>query len=117
AWVTLVMLGDGYAAGALAVAHSLRMVQTKHDLVCMVTPDVTNPTRRHLRVVYDDVIEVPYIRQKCRLFLSPDQSRMYNDWIEFSFTKWNCLNLVQYERVMFIDADMVVKVNSDDLFE
>ncbi|EDO41592.1 predicted protein, partial [Nematostella vectensis] len=117
AWVTLVMLGDGYAAGALAVAQSLRMVQTKYDLVCMVTPDVTHPTRRHLCVMYDHVIEVPYIQHRCRKLWSEKQSRMYDDWIEFSFTKWNCLNLVQYERVMFIDADMVVKVNSDDLFE
>ncbi|EDO40833.1 predicted protein [Nematostella vectensis] len=116
AWVTLVMCGDGYAAGALAVAHSLRRVETRHDLVYMVTPDVTHSTYRHLCVVYDHVIEVQYIQHPCRRLKSEKQQRMYNDWIESSFTKWNCLKL-DYERVLFIDADMIVKENSDDLFE
>ena len=40
AYVTLVMLGDLYIAGAIVLAHSIRKCGSKVDLVVLVTPDV-----------------------------------------------------------------------------
>lgn len=122
AWVVLLMIGDAYAPGALVVAHSLRAARTRHPLVCMVTHDVPAETRARLlgepgRPIFDRVVEVPYIRRATRRFASQRQEEMYGSWIDRSFTKWNCLAFVEYERVLFIDADMVVLANCDDLFE
>ena len=41
AWVTLVMKGDAYVPGALTMAFTVRRTQTRGELVCMVTPDVS----------------------------------------------------------------------------
>lgn len=122
AWVVLLMAGNAYEPGALVVAQSLRTMKTQHALVCMVTDDVPAETQVRLRgsaqhPLYDDVIGVPYITQKTRPFKTSRQSEMYSGWIDHSFTKWNCLLLTQYSRVIVVDADVVVMANCDDLFE
>lgn len=44
AWVTLAT-NDSYSLGALVLAHSLKQVGTKQQLVVLVTPGVTNSMR------------------------------------------------------------------------
>ena len=116
AFVSLVMRGDAYVPGALVCAHSLRLAGTRARLVCMVTACVSALARRRLRCVWDEVVEVPALRFECRKLVSVKQRRMYEQWVETSFTKWNCLALTQYAKVVFIDADKVVLANCDELF-
>ena len=119
AWVVLLMGGGSYEPGALVVAQSLKALKTRHDVVCMVTADVPAETRARLKesALYDAVVDVPYITQKTRPFTSSHQVEMYGGWIDHSFTKWNCLLLTQYRRVLLVDADIVAMANCDDLFE
>ena len=117
AWVVLLMIGDGYLPGALVVASSFRRMKTVHDLVCMVTPEISASVRETLLQVYDRVVEVPYIEHSAKQFTSKKQVEMYAGWIDRSFTKWNCLKFTEYDKVIFVDADMVALVNCDDLFE
>jgi hypothetical protein len=119
AWVVLLMIDENYVKGALVVAQTLRNMKTKHDIVCMVTNDISDNIRSILleTSLYDFVIEVPYIEQATRPFRSPKQLDMYSDWIDRSFTKWNCLTLTQYDRVILLDADMLLIANCDDLFD
>ncbi|MFA7286856.1 MAG: hypothetical protein WC052_04335 [Patescibacteria group bacterium] len=116
AWVVLVMLGRSYVPGAVVVAHAMRALRTRHSLVCMVTDDVPEESRAALRLVYDQVVEVPYIRHEARGFLSDRQTERYGSWLDAAFTKWNCLGLADYDRVLLVDADIVPLVNCDDLF-
>lgn len=44
AWVTLAT-NDSYSLGALVLGHSLRRVDTPHDLVVLVTPGVSASMR------------------------------------------------------------------------
>lgn len=122
AWVVLLMIGKAYTPGALVVAQSLRAMKTKHDIVCMVTNDVPFETRVQLlgtvqRPIFDDIVEVPYVAQQTRPFKAKKQAELYSGWIDRSFTKWNCLKLTQYNRVILVDADVVAVTNCDDLFE
>jgi len=117
AWAVLIMIGKAYAPGALVVAQSLRAARTKHDLVCMVTADVPEETRDQLRLVFDRVADVPYVSHAARPLPSSKQAESYNGWIDRAFTKWNCLNLTDYDRVLFVDADIVFTANADELFD
>jgi len=115
AYVWLLMLGDNYLPGVLVSAYSIKRVGTKYDLVCMVTPDVSKKSRKTLRKVLDKVIEVPYIDfkiKKMRKF--PPR---YDNWLHLSFTKWNCLNLTQYKKIFFLDADCIVLRPLDHIFK
>jgi hypothetical protein len=112
----LVMLGDAYVPGALAAAQSLRDVKTRHALVCMTTPDVSEAARSALRLLYDRVAEVPLISHPSRAMPSAKQVAMYGEWIARSYTKWNVLDL-DYAKVVLVDADMIFLTNCDELFE
>ncbi|ABI35770.1 glycosyl transferase [Ectropis obliqua nucleopolyhedrovirus] len=116
AYVTLVMLGDEYVAGAIALAKSLIFNETIYDLVCMVTPDVSSDAIQRLSQFYN-VIKVSFLHQKCAAMLTKRQNEMYSKWINYSFTKWQCLNLCQYKKIVYLDADHLVVKNIDNLFE
>ncbi|AAM70240.1 glycogenin P13 [Phthorimaea operculella granulovirus] len=115
AYVTLVMLGNNYVKGAVALAKSLHKSGTKHELVCMITNDVTHT--RELHKVFDRVVTVPYMFYKCGKFLTERQEQLYSKWIDYSFTKWRCLEMSVYDRCVYLDADQIVLRNIDHLFQ
>lgn len=115
AWVVLNMTGDYYIPGALATAWSIRQHKTKHALVCMVTNDVSEIARKQLALVFDEVVEVPYLTYKTNPPPSNHQRAVYGGWVDNSFTKWNALNLTQYSKVCFVDADFIHLSNCDEL--
>lgn len=117
AYVTLVMLGDHYVPGAVALAKSLLRTGTCHDLVCMVTKDVSESAIQSLSQVYDTIIVVEYLHMKCPSMMTKRQNEIYGNWIEYSFTKWQCLALGQYDKILYLDADHLVLKNIDHLFE
>jgi lipopolysaccharide biosynthesis glycosyltransferase len=107
AYVFLVMRGDNYIPGVVCAAESIKLTGSKHDIVCMVTIDVSKDGRYILQNAVDHVIEVPYITR---------QMELYKNWIDDSYTKWNVLNLTNYSKTLFIDADMLILNNIDHLF-
>ncbi|ABC61168.1 P13 [Choristoneura occidentalis granulovirus] len=115
AYVTLVMLGDSYVKGAIALAKSLIKSGTCHDLVCLVTNDVTKI--ENLNKVFTKIIQVPYMYFKCGKMLTKRQEELYTKWIDFSFTKWRCFQLTMYDRCVYLDADQIVLKNIDHLFK
>jgi hypothetical protein len=112
AWVTLVMKGNAYIPGALALAQSLRSVGTKHKIVCMVTDDVTD--YEELKLLFDEVVNIKYTD------INPLTKSKFNDrydtWVTQSATKWRCLELTQFDKVMFVDSDVVFIKNFDYIF-
>ncbi|UXX41844.1 p13 [Psilogramma increta granulovirus] len=114
AYVTLVMLGDEYVKGAVALAKSLIKSGTQNDLVCMVTHDVTQLDV--LSNVFTKVVQVSYLYYKCGEMSTKRQQQLYTKWINFSFTKWRCFELTTYDRCVYLDADQVVVQNVDHLF-
>uniref|UniRef100_A0A1I8BNT3 glycogenin glucosyltransferase n=1 Tax=Meloidogyne hapla TaxID=6305 RepID=A0A1I8BNT3_MELHA len=94
AWVTLAT-NDGYAVGALVLAHSLRNVGTCHKLHILYTSGVN---------VLDSGDET-----NLALIGRPD--------LGITFTKLHCWRLTQYTKCVFLDADTFVVKNCDELFE
>lgn len=117
AFVTLVMKNPHYVFGSLVMGHSLKLTKTRHTLVCMITDDLYDEYHELLSVVYDEVIKVPYLRYDAGRMQSQKQEEIYKEWIDFSFTKWNCLALAQYNKVCFLDADLIITRNIDHLME
>lgn len=112
AYVTLVMLGDLYVSAAIVLAYSLRKLNTKSDLVVLVTNDVSESGKHVLGIFFDHVIEVEYIHvRNWRTKKQP--SRKYLDYV---FTKFHVFNLTQYKKILLIDADALVLKYPDHLF-
>lgn len=108
--VTLLMISDSYLPAVLTLGYSIRKISPELskqvDLVCMVTPDISEQARKDILTIYDEIIEINYIEIK------PENIRhkvigirkIYSK----SFTKINCLKLTQYKKIVFIDADSII---------
>ena len=124
AYVTLVMnvsasfTPDRYVPGALVVGHALRRLGTRFDTVCMHDGTLAEASLTALRAVFTRVLQV---ETRCDPstppMLSERQRTLYSSWINWSYTKWQCLRLHDYERVCFLDADVVPVVCPDTLFD
>ena len=112
AYVTLVMLGDLYIAAAIVLAHSLRKLNTKADLVILVTPDVTESGKQCLRKYFDLIVEIDYVSIKnWRTKVQP-----HRQYLNYVFTRFHVFNLLQYKKIIMIDADAIVMKYPDHLF-
>lgn len=112
AYVTLVMIGDLYVSAAIVMAHSLRLLNTKADLVVLVTPDVSEDGKRVLGKFFDRVIEIDYVTV-------PNwrtKKQTHRRYLELVFTKFHLFNLTEYKKVLLIDADALVLKYPDHLF-
>ena len=101
-------------SGVLILAYSLFEVGSTVDFVCMVTPDVSTDTRERMLVLNIVIIEVNYIITKTYFDERPAAQRAYPNVGKYS-TKWNCLKLIQYDILIFIDINMYVQNKPLDL--
>lgn len=112
AFVTLAT-NDGYALGALVVAQSLRKVGTQRRLVVLISKTLSDLLRRTLETSFDEVIVVDELNsndsEHLKLLSRPE--------LGVTFTKINCWLLEKYTKCVFLDADVVVLQDIDDLFE
>jgi hypothetical protein len=116
AYVALVMKGDAYIPGAIVLAHSLKRTGTLHDVVCMITPDVSNDARSALLAVYDSVVTVNYLHYPSMPTKTAKQQKMYDHWMSDSITMFQSLGLTQYAKICQLDVDIVVLRNMDSVF-
>ena len=109
AWVTM-LTDHGYLPGVQTLAASLRRVNSAFPLLVMVTPDVDADVRQVLR---DDGIQVVQVAP-----LRPAGHGAYaNARFAQVWTKLAVWSLTDFERVVFLDADMLVVRNMDELFD
>lgn len=115
AYVTLVVT-DKAAAGALVLAHRLRDLHDGRDpgqkLVCLVTSDVSANTEHALATVYEVVqFDIPRGKAAMNLHLlgKPETA--------LSLAKIELWKLTQYEKVLYLDPDVLPLRPIDELFE
>ncbi|XP_016041488.1 glycogenin-1 isoform X1 [Erinaceus europaeus] len=112
AFVTLTT-NDAYAKGALVLGSSLKQHRTTRRLVVLTTPQVSEPMRKALEMVFDEVITVDVLDSGDSAHLT----LMKRPELGVTLTKLHCWSLTQYTKCVFMDADTLVLENIDDLFE
>ena len=112
AYVTLVMLGDLYVSAAIVLAYSLRKLNTKADLVVLVTPDVSESGKKVLGMFFDKIKEINYVTVPN--WRTKKQS--HRKYLELVFTKFHLFELTEYKKVLLIDADALVLKYPNHLF-
>ena len=113
AYFTLVQ-NDPWVIGALVLGHSLRKSTTAAALVCQTGPEVSEESRQRLAEVYD-------IIEPAQEYQFP-ASRFNNvadipGRLVFSFRRLNAWRRTEYERITYLDSDVVVLKNIDALFD
>ena len=115
AYVCLIFGSDSYLPGALTLNQSIIDSGSKYDRVCMYTDDIGESAIERLRNVFTKIVKVDYIEIKT-IPLKTLKQENYYPWIGKSFTKWNCLQLTEYKKVLFCDCDFIFTTNCDELF-
>jgi glycogenin len=109
---------DDYFIGVLALHKSWKEVQSKHPLYCMVTPDISNHvleelSKRKIYLIKTQKLKLPqnlirYNRENCP---------RGQDLLENYFNKLVIFGLDQFEKIIYMDADMIMIKNIDHLFD
>ena len=110
-FVTL-LTNDGYAIGAIVLARSIRESGSSKAISVLVTDNVSKRVREKLSVDFDNIISVEEIdsrdRERLQLLGRPELGP--------TLTKIHIWRLLQFNKVVFLDADTLVLQNVDELF-
>jgi hypothetical protein len=112
AYVTLIMLGDSYLSAAIVMAQSLINAGSQADRIIMITPDVSKEAIEILKRFFTSIVNVNYIS----VIHFTNKDSIKKKYLDLIFTKFNCLNLVQYKKILFINPDSIILTYPDHLF-
>jgi lipopolysaccharide biosynthesis glycosyltransferase len=110
AYVTMMCGGDGYLAGVEALGRSLVETGTKVPRVVMVTPDVSAHARTRLE-------SQGWATRLVEPVPSPPKDVSIYARFANSYTKLRAFDLIELDKLVFLDADTVVLSSIDELFE
>jgi len=108
---TLLFGNDSYLPGILLLGSSIRKVMPKSyekyiTLCCMITNDISLEARDIILKIYDRIIEVDYLQISPHLINHKDTT-IRNTYSK-TFTKLRIFEMTEYDKVLFLDADMLV---------
>ncbi|KAL5208630.1 hypothetical protein ABZP36_033065 [Zizania latifolia] len=107
AYATILHSEELYACGALVAAQSIRMSGSERDMVALVDETISGRHRGALEAAGWKVRPIRRIR-------NPRASAdAYNEWNYSKFWLWA---LTEYDKVVFLDADLLVQRPMDPLF-
>jgi len=106
------LCNDKFLEGVIALQKSLKRVDSQFDLYCMVTEEVTEDCRNKLKENGVQLINVEKIQVK-RSDGIKDRYRE-NSWM--MFTKLNLWKLIQFQSIIYLDADVIALKNIDQVF-
>lgn len=111
AYVTF-LAGDGdYWKGVVGLAKGLRKVRSAYPLVVAVLPDVPESHRRIL------VSQGCIVREIEPVYPPENQTQFAMAYYVINYSKLRIWEFVEYERMVYLDADIQVFENIDELFE
>ncbi|XP_057503176.1 putative UDP-glucuronate:xylan alpha-glucuronosyltransferase 3 [Actinidia eriantha] len=108
AYATILHSAQVYVCGAIAAAQSIRMAGSTRDLVILVDETISDYHRGGLEAAGWKLHTIQRIR-------NPKAERdAYNEW---NYSKFRLWQLTDYDKIIFIDADLLILRNIDFLFE
>jgi trans-aconitate methyltransferase/alpha-N-acetylglucosamine transferase len=111
-----VLSTDSFLEGVLVLNESLRLCRSKHKLVVVVSGNVSSAVREIL-----DRANVPQIHPEQLaipdyILAANEKSDFHRHW-SYVFDKLHAFSLTQFEKIVYVDSDVLVLRNIDDLFD
>ncbi|XP_015891069.3 UDP-glucuronate:xylan alpha-glucuronosyltransferase 1 [Ziziphus jujuba] len=107
AYATILHSADVYVCGAIAAAQSIRMLGSTRDLVILVDETISEYHRSGLEAAGWKIKTIQRIRNP------KAEKDAYNEW---NYSKFRLWQLTDYDKIIFIDADLLILRNIDFLF-
>ncbi|KAH7680926.1 Glucuronosyltransferase protein [Dioscorea alata] len=107
AYATILHSANVYVCGAITAAQSIRLSGSKRDLVILVDETISEHHKEGLEAAGWKIRIIQRIR-------NPKAERdAYNEW---NYSKFRLWQLTDYDKIIFIDADLLILRNIDFLF-
>ncbi|KAI8002516.1 UDP-glucuronate:xylan alpha-glucuronosyltransferase 2 [Camellia lanceoleosa] len=107
AYATVLNTSESYVCGAIALAQSLLQTETKRDLIILLDNSISVPKREALAAAGWKIRVTKRIRNPRAAKIS------YN---EYNYSKFRLWQLTNYDKIIFIDSNIVVLRSLDLLF-
>ncbi|KAA8547013.1 hypothetical protein F0562_003442 [Nyssa sinensis] len=107
AYATILHSAHVYVCGAIAAAQSIRMAGSTRDLVILVDETISEYHRSGLAAAGWKIRTIQRIRNP------KAEKDAYNEW---NYSKFRLWQLTDYDKIIFIDADLLILRNIDFLF-
>ena len=114
AYVTYLGSND-YLIGTISLYLSLISGGAQYPFVVMTSPQIGDSEKEILRALsirYIDV-SVPNVSRQIQKF---NDEHGFPHWNQ-TFAKLSMFNLIEYEKIIFLDSDMMILQNIDNLFQ
>ena len=111
------LTNDSYTYGIILLAASMRQVKTKYPLHVLVTKNVSTTSLEilnQLKVTYEVVDTIP-ISDEVYNYNFNINKKLAVTW-KNCWTKFKIFDLTQFDKIVFLDADIMVLKNLDHLF-
>ncbi|GKU90599.1 hypothetical protein SLEP1_g4577 [Rubroshorea leprosula] len=108
AYATILHSAHIYVCGAITAAQSIRMAGSTRDLVILVDESISEYHRGGLEAAGWKIHTIQRIRNP------KAEPEAYNEW---NYSKFRLWQLTDYDKIIFIDADLLILRNIDFLFE
>ncbi|CAI8606320.1 unnamed protein product [Vicia faba] len=107
AYATVLHSSESYVCGAITLAQSLLKSGTKRDLILLIDDSISARKRHALAAAGWKIRTITRIRNPRA------ENGTYN---EYNYSKFRLWQLTDYEKIIFIDSDIVVLRNLDIFF-
>jgi hypothetical protein len=123
-WMTFVGFDgncNGYASAAAVFAKSVRNVNSKYEVWCLLSDGASDECEKFLSHHFDGVVRVPIIKKEIMYHPARNAEFMlkYGNWQERGFTRLQAFNpdIAPAEKIAMFDADSIMIQNMDEIFE
>ena len=111
---TTILSTDSYLPGVLSLFESIRRTNTKiSDFVVIINQEIKKETINRLKESRIIVKIMPKIEAPQEI---KSKNKLFPHWNN-TFDKFNIFNLTEYDKVVYLDSDIYVSENIDELFE
>lgn len=110
-YVTL-LSSESYFDGVIALNASLQSVGAKYPLYCLLSSNLDTCIQDKLKQYGVSCIRL----DAPALSFSAGNDLKYSNW-DYTFDKLKIWGLTQFDKIVFVDSDMIVVNNIDHLFE
>jgi hypothetical protein len=113
----LIINESKYIDGACISAHTYRKFGSK-DIEHIVMVDKSIKNIKKLQIFFDKIIQIEPIFVNSNFQLSSEaRVERYSKWIDYAITKWSCLMLKDYKKVLLVDIDTLANKDYTHIFE
>lgn len=105
-----VLATDDYLDGCLVLNENLKHLNSQYELLCLINEKISKETRKILDYFKIDYKEIKKIDYKV------DFNDFVQPYFKNTFDKLSIFQLTEYEKIVYLDLDLLITENVDDLF-